>query len=393
MASSRQHLDALTGLRFLAAAHVVAYHVYHLVFTATEAPPGLHGLIGSGYVGVSFFFVLSGFILGYNYLERPPDTREARTAFWVARFARVYPIYALGLALAAPAFLKGLHTAWAVEPDRVWRESAALVLAPLLLQSWVHWTALAWNAAGWSLAVEAVFYAAFPFLAGRLGRLGPKALAVGALMAYALALSLPGLYMLVDPDHTGGTASAYNSGPWMLTLRFNPLARLPEFLLGILAGRYFLLRASEAPRSRPVVLSVLGVIVIAALMGSPSLPFPLLHNGLLAPVFAALIVLLPRSRGGVARVLASRPLLLLGEASYALYILHMPVMFAWKSVLKRLGASPTSAWAVVALLVGMGVLSVLAYQRVEKPAREWIRAWWTGRNGQQPVTTGLQPRG
>ncbi|WP_216623207.1 acyltransferase family protein [Corallococcus exercitus] len=103
MASSRQHLDALTGLRFLAAAHVVAYHVYHLVFTGTEAPPGLHGLLDSGYVGVSFFFVLSGFILGYNYLERPPDTHEARKAFWVARFARVYPVYAL----SSPGFERG----------------------------------------------------------------------------------------------------------------------------------------------------------------------------------------------------------------------------------------------------------------------------------------------
>ncbi|NOK37656.1 acyltransferase [Corallococcus exercitus] len=390
MASSRQHLDALTGLRFLAAAHVVAYHVYHLVFTGAEAPPGLHGLLDSGYVGVSFFFVLSGFILGYNYLERPPDTHAARKAFWVARFARVYPVYALGLAVAAPAFLKGLRDVWAVDPSQASRQAEALVLAPLLLQSWTPWTALAWNAAGWSLAVEAVFYAAFPFLAGRLGRLGPRKLAVGAAVAYGAALLLPALYMLVDPDHTGGTASAYNSGPWMLALRFNPLARLPEFILGILAGRFFLLRAGEAPRSRPVLLAVLGGLVVAALLGSTSLPFPLLHNGLLAPVFAALIVLLPRSRGAVARVLASRPLRLLGEASYALYILHMPVLFAWKSVLKRLGAEPTSAWAVAAYVVGVVCLSVLAYERVEKPARGWIRDLWTGR-AEQPAT-GLQPR-
>ncbi|NBD09836.1 acyltransferase family protein [Corallococcus silvisoli] len=390
MASSRQHLDALTGLRFLAAAHVVAYHVYHLVFSGTEAPPGLHGLLDSGYVGVSFFFVLSGFILGYNYLERPPDTREARKAFWVARFARVYPVYALGLAVAAPAFLKGLRDAWLADPSEAWRQGEALVLAPLLLQSWMPWTALAWNGAGWSLAVEALFYATFPFLAGRLGRWGTRGLVVGMGVAYLAALGLPALYILVDPDHTGGVASAYNSGPWMLALRFNPLARLPEFVLGILAGRFFLLRAEEAPRARPWVLTALGGAVLAALVGSTSLPFPLLHNGLLAPVFAALIVLLPRSQGPVARLLASRPLRLLGEASYALYILHMPVMFAWKSVLKRLGASPTSAWAVSALAVGTVSLSVLAYERVEKPARGWIRARWTDRAGQP--APGLPPQ-
>ncbi|MFB1484846.1 acyltransferase family protein [Corallococcus sp. RDP092CA] len=391
MASPRQQLDALTGLRFLAAAHVVAYHVYHLVFTGTEAPPGLHGLLDSGYVGVSFFFVLSGFILGYNYLERPLDTREARKAFWVARFARIYPIYVLGLALAAPAYLKGLRDTWAVEPSEALRQAEALVVAPLLLQSWTPWTAMAWNGAGWSLAVEAVFYAAFPFLAGRMNRLGTRALAVGAALAYGAALLLPALYMVADPDHTGGTASAYNSGPWMLALRFNPLARLPEFLLGILAARLFLLRAGAAPRPRPALLVVVGGGIIAALLGSSSLPFPLLHNGLLAPVFAALILLLARSEGGAARVLASRPLRLLGEASYALYLLHMPVLFAWKSVLKRLGASPTSAWAVALFCVGAVCLSVLAYERVEKPARGWIRDWWTGRGTEQRAP-GLQPR-
>ncbi|RKG69601.1 acyltransferase [Corallococcus sp. CA054B] len=388
MASSLPPLHALTGLRFLATAHVVAYHVYHLVFTGTEAPLGLHGLLDSGYVSLSVFFVLSGFILGYNYLERPPDTHEARRAFWVARFARVYPVYALGLALDAPAYLKGLRDTWAVDPSRGLQHAEALVVTPLLLQSWTPWTAMAWNGSGWSLAVEAFFYAAFPFLAGRLGLLGPKALVVGAAVTYGASMVLPALYMVADPDHTGGTASAYHSGPWMLALRFNPLARLPEFILGILAARFFLLREQ---RSRPVMLAVVCVGVIAALAGSTALPFPLLHNGLLAPVFAALFILLSRSQGAVARVLASRPLRRLGEASYALFLLHMPVLFAWKSVLKRLGESPTSAWAVAAFVVGSVGLSVLTHERVERPARAWIRDRWTRRGTEQPAA-GLQPR-
>jgi peptidoglycan/LPS O-acetylase OafA/YrhL len=388
MASSRQPLDVLTGLRFLAAAHIGAYHVYHMVFTGTEAPPVLHGLLDSGYVSVGFFFVLSGFILGYRYLERPLDTREARQAFWVARFARVYPLHALGLALAAPAFLKGLHAAWVEAPGELWRLDAALVLAPLLQQSWVPWTALAWNGAAWSLAVEAVFYAVFPFIAVRLGHAGPRTLVLGAGVAYGLALALPVLYLLVDPDH--GPASSYHSGPWMRALRFNPVARLPEFLLGLFAGRYFLLRADTAPRARPGVLAALGVLILAALGVSVSLPFPLMHNGLLAPAFAALLVLLPRSQGAVARVLASRPLCFLGEASYSLYILHMPLLFTWKSVMKRLEVPTTSAGAVAVLTVGVVGLCVLAHQWVEKPARGWIRARWAKGAARRPEP-GLQP--
>src|SRR5260370_8948074 len=114
-----------------------------------------------GYVGVSFFFVLSGFILVYTYAGRPMILKN----FWRARFARIYPAYAFSLLVTAPFFFYAVLTMNI--PFFVWAKAhlklaSALVLS--LLQAWVPQAALTWNAVAWSLSVEPFFYLLFPFL-------------------------------------------------------------------------------------------------------------------------------------------------------------------------------------------------------------------------------------
>jgi len=95
---ARPRLPALTSLRFFAALHVVFFHFLAFkIFTSQ----GWFGQISSiGYVGVSFFFVLSGFILVYTYEGRDISAG----AFWRARFARIYPALAFSLLLTGPFF-------------------------------------------------------------------------------------------------------------------------------------------------------------------------------------------------------------------------------------------------------------------------------------------------
>src|SRR5690348_9842412 len=95
------HLNALTGLRFFAAFYVVIFHFgkYHLA----SAPHWLFNIGRSGYIAVGLFFVLSGFVLTYTYLGgAAPWTRLDKRTFWVARLARIYPLYVLSLAMAVP---------------------------------------------------------------------------------------------------------------------------------------------------------------------------------------------------------------------------------------------------------------------------------------------------
>src|SRR5260370_21844619 len=156
---ARPRLPALTSLRFFASFHVVIFH-----FQAMQifiGPAWFQKLSSIGYVGVSFFFVLSGFILVYTYGGRPMILKN----FWRARFARIYPAYAFSLLVTAPFFF---YAALSMNiPFFVWAKAhlklaSALVLS--LLQAWVPPAALTWNAVAWSLSVEAFFYVLFPFL-------------------------------------------------------------------------------------------------------------------------------------------------------------------------------------------------------------------------------------
>ena len=113
---------------------------------------------GIGYVGVSFFFVLSGFILVYTYAGRNIVLRD----FWQTRFARIYPAYLFALLLTSPFWIIGalkMHVPFFAFGERHFALTSALVV--LLLQSWVPGAALSWNSVSWSLSVEAFFYAGF----------------------------------------------------------------------------------------------------------------------------------------------------------------------------------------------------------------------------------------
>ena len=149
-----QKLDALTSLRFFAAAMIVVAHAHPLFGSlgiANAAPLGQ---------GVSFFFVLSGFILAYNYPEL--EGRKAVRRFWLARFARVWPLHAVMLLLWIALIFNFDRHSYFPGVEGLARLGANL----LLLQAWVPlslWS-LSFNGVAWSLSAEFFFYAVFPFL-------------------------------------------------------------------------------------------------------------------------------------------------------------------------------------------------------------------------------------
>jgi peptidoglycan/LPS O-acetylase OafA/YrhL len=182
---ARQKLDALTSLRFLAAFHVVLFHwaptlagkSAAAISRLTHNEPAAVGLVAMGFAratvnilrvgpwSVSFFFVLSGFILVYNYGD---DRRPLNTArFWVARLARIYPVYLLGFFLAMPFVLNSLWQAH----EHAHQAVTAGFLAVTLSQSWVPRFATFWNIPAWSMSDEAFFYALFPILLVRIQHL------------------------------------------------------------------------------------------------------------------------------------------------------------------------------------------------------------------------------
>src|SRR5512140_2565358 len=153
-------LHALTGARFFAALHVVLFHFGAALFAGV--PAWADRLRDSGYAAVSFFFVLSGFILAHQYGPSAEAGSFDARRFWVNRFARIYPVYALGLAALVPL-------AWDAELGRATFGDTSLLAKVVTLgahltmtQAWVPRLVASWNLPGWSLCAEAVFYASFP---------------------------------------------------------------------------------------------------------------------------------------------------------------------------------------------------------------------------------------
>ena len=374
-------LPALTGMRFVAAVHVVLFHY------AGEALAGTHwairALIASGPSAVSLFFILSGAVLVYSCADEDGALRSSPRVFWRARFARIYPLYLFALLLDAPFFVSALLKAHDGAAVGVWGIGLALP-ALLLVHGWTAVTVFAWNIPGWSLSAEAFFYALFPALVHRLR----TSTLAGALrrgsVFYVLAILPPLVVTAVQmaqllPDGAAPAAGGLSAETWLVRFAgFSPIARLPEFLIGICLGHWLRSRRRGGSWSMGAAVSAeAGAIALlcaawVALGATPAASKIWLDSGLLSPLFVLLIAVFAIGGGPVARVLSTGPLLVLGDASYALYILQEPVVI-WAAKIPEIGTLPAPAFITVFVLL-LVAASVACQRLVAEPARAWLLA-------------------
>ena len=146
--SKRPRLDSLTSMRFVAAILVIVFHITSNTPFLETAPRLVRSVVDCGYVWVGFFFVLSGFILSYQYADRIPSTGAARREFLVARLARIYPGHLLALLLLVPLWM---IKRWPGDlPPGGRRAAVATVLATLgLVHAWIPSFALTLNFPSW----------------------------------------------------------------------------------------------------------------------------------------------------------------------------------------------------------------------------------------------------
>lgn len=357
----KQHLPALTGLRFVAALGVIGVH-----FGLNCLPGVLHQLAVNGATGVSLFFVLSGFILTYTYAESTGVVRGGARAFWWARFARIYPVYLLGLVVGVGPLV------WAPALPAYHPNSVLVAVSTIgLVQAWLPWVHYVWNSPSWSLSTEAMFYALFPLLLPRLARLPTRSLPIALVLCYVSALLGPSVYRYLHLDQ--GDPSALPL--WEDVILYNPLPHVPEFVFGILLAMCFRrIPARVVRHSGP--LSVLCASALLSLLAQgAALPGMYARNGALAPLFGLLILALAYGRGPIARILGSQLFSLLGEASYSMYLLHWP-LHAW---FVRASGLPDMAFRsslpLFACYLGIVIAaSILSFRLVEQPARQTYTA-------------------
>ena len=346
-------IGPLTGLRFFAAIAVVFFHFGkgHI----TRAPGFLVNVATGGAHGVTLFFILSGFVLAYNYANPAKTSGLRKREFWAARFARIYPVYALALVLT----LNRIHLFRPYTPGNIWQSFASITMVLSLTQAWDVSKAMFWNFPAWTLSAEAFFYLVFPWACAAVCKLKPARIVHVALAVWLLNVGMGVIYLLMKSANREA-AAFLNSvmGVW-------PPLRLPEFLLGLLLGRLYLVRPQLRIERRDAV-AALALLLITVVVGlGPSNPFTI---SLLEPPFALLIYALASGRGFLGAFLSLPILILLGDASYAIYILQVPVMKASFTIFGDYGA--TFLIGAAALIA----LSVVSYLHFETPARRWIRA-------------------
>lgn len=345
-----KHLLRLTPLRFVAALFVVIFH-YGGGVPPFDAPWSLP-LAESGSQAVSFFFCLSGFIMATVYGGSHVSARE----YWMARIARIYPVYLL-CAVITYLFNHGSFK--------------AIILQLSLLQSWVPHYPLTINAPGWSLSVEAFFYAIFPLLIVRFYRLGIARVTVAVGLFWILT------QFIVSYCHShfyGGYPSISHD-----LLFYFPLMHLSEFLVGMLASMAFSRvsqRVSETHRFGIGIIVFLSGIGLTSLVSEVASLFQfaiVVEDGYIVPIFAGIIWLVASLPTAWSWPLESRLLVTLGEASYALYLLQYPArLFFDRFIFPRFTAMGQTShfYFFVAMLV---VISVLVYRYFERPLRSLVR--------------------
>ena len=214
-------------------------------------------------------------------------------------------------------------------------------------------------------------YALFPWLARvkRPARVGVSLLQLAGVWAVGM---LPGtLYLVFQPDGIAHP-DRWSWGPWLQALKYTPLPHLASFFFGIL------LAGLDALVPRASLLRwLLGLAGFAGVFGllwlGPLVPYVLLHDGLLMPLFGCIVLGLA-GENWLATAFSLRPLVFLGEASYCLYLLHFN-LWNWihqTHLPERLGVSRFDPWISYAALIAA---ALVALHLVEKPAQRKLRDW------------------
>ncbi|MBF9067511.1 acyltransferase family protein [Streptacidiphilus fuscans] len=350
----RARLDSLTGLRFFAALSVFVCHASYLALPAfanhhTEV---LFNKIANqfGGLGVAFFFVLSGFVLTWS--SRAGDRI---TGFYRRRFVKILPLYyAAGAAAVIVFWGTGMKVADVVRYftlTQVWvpnPEHNFAVLPP-----------------GWSLAVEAVFYLVFPFVIARFRAARPRTAWTGLAVCVVGVFLMPILAYSLPAGHIKLVSVPSVTGFQLWFAYVFPLGRLFDFFAGMFAA--LLVISGNFPRMN--VRWVLASFVPAYVVASYT---PVLF-GWRAPLIVSCVLLIvaaaQRDAAGLPSVLSSRPLMALGNASFAFYLCHYLVLYVLniKVLHGPFGSGIEVAGYLAAALVIALALAGLLYRYVEMP--------------------------
>lgn len=359
-------IKPLTSLRFFFALIVFLSHLEWVPAIDASFTGLYENVFSQGYLGVSFFFILSGFILTHNYKTRLLQKEISFRQFWINRIARIYPLHLITLIFSLIFFLPDLFR----EPY-FWLKNFASHL--FLVQSFVpsEKVYFGFNAVSWSISNELFYYFIFPVLLYVLYKV-PKSIYLFFLFFIFIAISI---------NFTPKTFHIF-------IFSVNPLIRIADFILGIILYKFFELKIFSGNLRRRHLATFLEVCAISLF-----LLFFLFHQRV--PIayrfaiyywipMAALIYVFAHSGGFFSRILSTRILIVLGEISFSFYMSHGLLMRSIKAVERRIDYSPNIYLLLIIIFFITLIVSFISYHFLELPANRRIRHWLRKKQKEEP---------
>jgi peptidoglycan/LPS O-acetylase OafA/YrhL len=377
----KPEIPALTGLRGVAALMVVINHYAAgaAPFPLAEAPTALMALVAMPGLGMTLFFTLSGFVIVYNYLDLPwreqPLSSFGRFAWH--RISRLYPGLLLFLFICLTPDLLRMEDGWKWILLHVFSVDTVLPVKLMghLPGGWIFHVS-------WSIGTEFAMYAAFAalmLLAGRIGQVAIAVLVAGYCAAVLYLMNSPRAFSVMTSvvPVIGGPFDEANWVRWFWYI--SPYYRLLEFCLGAMAALVILRRPMAVSHHSFAWLSPIAVCALIGLhtywfTASSRISPPALQ--LTSAILFSLLMLGAQHDNRTNRVLSSGPLILIGTASYSLYLFHnfapAPYVFG--------GGRPFALMLVPPMIIDLATRLLIAiamawglYQIVERPAQSWLR--------------------
>jgi peptidoglycan/LPS O-acetylase OafA/YrhL len=351
--ASFRRLPSLTGLRVLAISVVFVSHA--ALFSGMKTGGNYSALYPLGALGVSLFFILSGFVMAYS----ARDTDTAR-AFWRRRFFKIYPSHVV-------AWIVVMLFIWVGGVPRV-PPNPNLPLSHDLTNLFLVQTIIPWkftvdggNGVAWSLVCEMVFYLLFPVLFPVIRRIPARRLVLATVVAVAAVWLVPLICISLSGTPTGSPIGPDLSMNQLAYGYFWPVSRLPEFILGMVLARLAVYR----PVSRVGIIPSIILVPVFMEVGKYLLP----QVFLLTAVTAIPLALLIRATASVdisgkISLLRLPFMVFLGNVSYAFYLLHYTTFMVVYHYLGKYWSDPI---LVIATFAIAQVTATLLYSLIERP--------------------------
>lgn len=364
----RPEIPSLTGLRFYAAALVLWSHSVGAFFVPAKVPV-LANTVATGPLGMTLFFVLSGFVIHYNY-GASVSTHSARSlyAFGLARFARLYPLFFLCVVISmamprepSPAVAETWLFYLTMTHDWFPRVFDNIMLGDLFAP------------ASWSISAEVFLYLVYMAIArpvDRLLRMERTIIRVGSVFV-----------VLVSLFYLGRLAGLWYTANDQWLFYRSPFCRISEFTLGVLVAAFYNVRnasvATAEERRVAALLAVIGAAWIVFLLVAGALPstqdqaLMLQYSWGFAPSVGALIYFLARCKSPLSWWVENKGAILLGEASYSIYLLHW--VFLWVFMSSGVSTNQLLVPKIALAWLMTGLLALGCYRYFEWPMRVFLR--------------------